>query len=269
MSTPAPTRTRPMGLRPAQSLALALVNCGMAMTSGQVVQAQDTAGSDWSYSVAPYLWGAGLSGQAGTFPNLPPADFDLSFSDVLDNLDGAAMIVGQAWNGRWGISADLQHVKTTSTGSKPEAGIARAELESTTQSFSVQLDYLVYSENGTELWASGGARYWNVETDLTLSDGVNPAVSGSGSDSWWDPVVGLRASMPLGAHLHLNGWAYLGGFGAGSDRMSDVFAGVGYRFGARTAVVGGLRYQSVERRSGSFVWDVEQYGPLIGLSITF
>jgi hypothetical protein len=241
----------------------------LALGLGQSALAQEADGAGWSYVVAPYLWGAGLSGQAGTLPSVPPADFDLSFGDILDSLEGAAMIVGQARNGRWAISADLQHVTTTSTGSNPDAGITRAELDSTTQSLSVHLDYQLYQDDRAQVWVSGGARYWNVETDLRLSDGVNPEVFGRGSDSWWDPVIGLRGSMALGSDFHVRGWAYLGGFGAGSDLMTDVFAGVGYRVADWATLVGGVRYQSVDRQSGSFLWDVEQYGPLVGLSFTF
>lgn len=240
----------------------------LVATTGMSAQAQDSAMSDWTFKVAPYLWGAGLSGKAGTFPNLPPAEVDLSFKDILEDLEGAAMIVGHAQNGPWAISADLQHVKTKSTGSVPDDAVDKAEIRSTTQSLSVHLEYNVRSGGGTEVWVSGGARYWNVDTDLTLSNEMGEA-SRNGSDTWWDPIIGLRGSTPLTENTFFTGWAYIGGFGAGSDFMTDIFAGAGYKFSDRTALVGGLRYQSVDRQSGSFIWDVEQYGPLVGLTFTF
>ncbi|MEM1078722.1 MAG: hypothetical protein AAGI09_09370 [Pseudomonadota bacterium] len=228
---------------------------------------QETDG--WRYQISPYLWGAGLSGEAGVIPGAPPVDVDLSFKDILDDLEIAAMAVGQARKGNWAIQIDLQHVRTKSTGAVASDDVDRAEVDTTTQSFSAQLDYLAYEAAGTELWVSGGLRYWNVDTTLTLEGGDIGVQKARGSDSWWDPVVGLRGRKPLGANSYLTGWAYLGGFGAGSDLMTDVFLGAGYDVTETTSLVGGLRYQSVDRRNGDFIWDVEQAGPLVGLTIRF
>ncbi|WP_424969067.1 hypothetical protein [Dinoroseobacter sp. S76] len=223
----------------------------------------------WRYQLSPYLWGAGLSGEAGVIPGAPPVDVDLSFRDILDDLEIAAMAVGQARKGNWAIQLDLQHVRTKSGGDVPSDDVNSAEVDATTQSFSAQLDYLAYEAAGTELWVSGGLRYWNVETTLTVTGDAIGVQKARGSDSWWDPVVGLRGRMPLGAASYLTGWAYLGGFGAGSDLMTDIFLGAGYEISERTALVGGLRYQSVDRRDEGFIWDVEQTGPLIGLTVRF
>ena len=104
---------------------------------------------------------------------------------------------------------------------------------------------------------------------LTLDPGLAAQQTGRGKDSWWDPVVGLRGRKSIGAKTYLTGWAQIGGFGAGSDFISDVFAGVGYSFSEKTSLVGGWRYQSVDRSDNDFVWDVKQSGPIIGLNITF
>lgn len=229
--------------------------------------AQET--DTWRYQLSPYLWGAGLSGEAGVIPGAPPVDVDLSFKDILDDLEIAAMAVGQARKGNWAVQLDLQHVRTNSSGDVASDGVDSAEVDTLTQSISAQLDYLAYEDAGTEIWVSGGLRYWHVETTLTLTGDAIGVQKARGSDSWWDPVVGLRGRMPLGAASYLTGWAYLGGFGAGSDLMTDIFLGAGYEISDRTALVGGLRYQSVDRRNDGFIWDVEQAGPLIGLTVRF
>jgi hypothetical protein len=49
----------------------------------------------WTFSVAPYAWAAGLSGDTSQF-GLPIVHLDSSFSDILDHLDFAAMAIGEA-----------------------------------------------------------------------------------------------------------------------------------------------------------------------------
>ena len=47
------------------------------------------AASDWQFNLVLYGWAAGLNGQAAVF-GLRPLDVDLSFGEVVQNLDFAA-----------------------------------------------------------------------------------------------------------------------------------------------------------------------------------
>jgi hypothetical protein len=49
----------------------------------------------WTFSVTPYFWAAGISGEAAQF-GLPVVGIDADFSDILDNLDFAAMAIVDA-----------------------------------------------------------------------------------------------------------------------------------------------------------------------------
>ena len=44
----------------------------------------------WTFTVAPYFWAAGLSGDIASF-GLPAIRVDPSFSDIFDHLDFGAM----------------------------------------------------------------------------------------------------------------------------------------------------------------------------------
>ncbi len=107
-------------------LGVALVAIG-AFT--QAAQAQD----NWKWRVAPYLWATSLQGRVATVPGVPPADVDASFSDILDNLDFAGMVVAHGRNGRWGITGDLQYVKLTAESGSlaPTFGKAVVKIENT------------------------------------------------------------------------------------------------------------------------------------------
>lgn len=50
----------------------------------------------WTYAVSPYFWAAGMLGDIAQF-GLPAVHLDPSFSDILKNLDFAAMVVGRSY----------------------------------------------------------------------------------------------------------------------------------------------------------------------------
>ena len=62
----------------------------------------------WHFQIAPYAWLAGLDGSVATLPGLPPADVDIDFyDDILGNINGAFMLVGEARKGRFGLAMDV------------------------------------------------------------------------------------------------------------------------------------------------------------------
>ena len=61
----------------------------------------------------------------------------------------------------------------------------------------------------------------------------------------------------------------IGGFGVSSDFMWDVFGGVGYEVKDWLSLVAGFRATGVDYQEGDFLYDITQYGPLIGAVIQF
>ena len=61
----------------------------------------------WSYSFTPYIFALGMKADVATLPPAPSAEVDVSFGDILDNLDIAFMGVGEARKGKFGIWGDL------------------------------------------------------------------------------------------------------------------------------------------------------------------
>ena len=64
----------------------------------------------WTFTVAPYFWAAGISGDVGLF-GLPPVEVDASFSDIFDHLDFGAMAIGEARYDRYSIFGDIIYTK--------------------------------------------------------------------------------------------------------------------------------------------------------------
>ena len=61
----------------------------------------------------------------------------------------------------------------------------------------------------------------------------------------------------------------IGGFGAGSDFMWDVWGTAGYEINGWLDAYAGFRAMGTRYESGSFEWDVVQYGPTIGAALKF
>ena len=63
----------------------------------------------WSFKVLPYIWMSGLTGDVASLPGTPPASIDVSFIDVLENLDIAGFIVGEARHGDLFFQGELAY----------------------------------------------------------------------------------------------------------------------------------------------------------------
>jgi hypothetical protein len=245
-----------------------LAACAIIVSAGPGYS-EGNSPESWTFQVSPYLWGAGLSGQVGTLPGLPPANVNSSFSDILSNLDFGGMVIANAHKGRFGVTADLQYIKLSSGSQSLQPSFASESIKARNTLISVMGEYKMSDSSTSELWFSAGARYWSVKTELDLAAGTLPSQSLSGKDSWVDPVIGLRGRWDISEKTYLTGWAYAGGFGVGSESMGDVFGGIGYRFSPLTSGVVGYRWLSVDRDTPGFLYDVTQKGLIAGLKFTF
>lgn len=230
---------------------------------------EQTRAQDWSFTISPYFWGAGQEGTAALLPGTPPSEFELSFSEIFDNLDGSAMIAATAQHGDFSISGDIQAIRLKVNGDTPGVPPGGTGLETENMIISLGGNYRVIDSPQAQLWAGAGLRYWRVNNTLRYSDGMGGIIAASGRNSWVDPILGLRGRYSLGERSALVGWAYLGGFGAGSDLMTDLFAGYNYSFTNVTSLSVGWRHLTVDRTDNDFVYDVSQTGPLLGLSFGF
>jgi hypothetical protein len=242
--------------------------CVLSVISFAGASAAQEADEGWRFTLSPYLWGAGISGTSGALPPLPPAEVDLSFSDILDDLRFAGMIAGSAQKGRFGITADIQYVDTQNDGDLRPI-YARTQLTSKTFLATLTGEYAVLATEAATLFVGGGFRVWSVETDLKLRGGPAADRGVDHNDTWVDPVLTLRGEANLSERWFVAGWAGVGGFGVGSDIMADLFGSVGYRITPATSVSVGYRWMKVDRDEDGFLYDVEQQGPMAGMTFRF
>jgi len=221
----------------------------------------------WTYSVTPYFWAAGLSGQTSQF-GLPVVDIDADFSDIFDNLDFAAMLIGEARNGRYSLFGDIIYTKLSSGAATP-LGIAATSVDVEASTFAglAGAGYSVIEGPSGRFDVVGAVRVWSVDTDISFDGGVFDGQTRSDGATWVDGLVGVRGNYWLTPRLYLMGWGLVGAGQADLDW--DVMAGLGYRINDTFSATLGYRALGVDYSDDGFLFDAVQQGPIAGLSIRF
>lgn len=247
----------------------ALTLC-LAPSEGRTQTGAPTAGTpDWTFTLAPYAWMAGLKGDLGTLSGLPPAEVDVSFGDIIESTEIAAMLAGEARRGRWGLLLDLVYLDLSEDAEGPGPFFGGAELQSKTLFATLSGAYRVLESDRVALDVLAGVRPWYLDTELELSAGLLAARSTSDTEAWVDPLVGARVSVALGGGFSLTGAADIGGFDVGSDITWQALATLNYRLRDWLWLRAGYRHLEVDYEDGGFSYDVEMSGPIIGAGMRF
>lgn len=259
-------------MRTCDNLVLAASALLLAGLAGEV-QAADIAPppeeSDWVFTGAAYLWGAGIDGQAGLF-GFPPQDVDLGFADVVEKLDGAIMVAGQLRKGAFSIGADVAYAKLSTNVGTP-FGIAASDIDVSAKTFmgTAVLGYSVFDSGTANLDLVAGGRLWSVSTDFDFNGGILDGAHAGDEATWLDPVVGAKFRADITDNAYLAGWGMVGGFGVASHMMWDVMGGIGYNITDSFSLFGGYRAVSVDYEHDGFVYDVVQQGPIVAGAFRF
>jgi hypothetical protein len=200
---------------------------------------------------------------------LPVIDIDADFSDILDNLDFAAMAIVDARHGRYSIFGDLIYTKLSADSATPR-GILATSVDVTAETFAglIGAGYSVLEGPSGHLDIVGGIRVWSVDTDVSFSGAFLDGRSFSDGATWVDGLVGVRGNYSFTPQFYFTGWALIGAGGADVDW--DVAGGVGYRINERFSATVGYRALGVDySNDDGFLFDVVQQGPIMGLTIRF
>jgi opacity protein-like surface antigen len=226
---------------------------------------------DVEFRITPFFWAAGLNGTIGTRRNLPAVDVDIEFHEILRNLDFAAMLAGEYRSGAWGFLADLTYVAISVERDRDlvarAPGFTSAALSSKTFTATATGFYRFFDNGTVSADLLAGARVWSISTDLDLQlAGVLP-VSASSTQTWIDPVGGVRIHANLGNGFGLSAY---GDIGAASSRLTwQLRATIDYAFNENWSASIGYRHLAVDYRRGGFVYDTSLSGPIAGVSYRF
>ena len=200
------------------SILLALLAAaGVILAAPQATAQSNSEG--WQFTIAPYLWAAGMDG------SITVARFeegiDASFSDITSNLDIAGMLHFDMQNEHWVVTSDLVYVDLGA-----DADVTRGTESATVKQtlFEVAGGYRV----SPALTVLAGARWVGLETWLRY-EGQHIEREVDEGKSWIDPFVGVHLKAPLAERWWLGVHGDIGGFGVGSDLAWQAYADIGFK----------------------------------------
>ena len=219
----------------------------------------------WEFGGAAYLWASGMESTSASGDEV-----EVSFSEVLENLDGGLMGILSAQKGRWTLIGDfiylsLQDYISSSAniiGIPTEVNID-AELEGFVSTVGVA--YRIVNDDTTSLDLLVGARYISLDLDLDLDVGLSATKY---SESWnaLDAIIGGQLLVDLSEKWYLSLYADIG---TGDSKVTwQAWPGVGYRFRSVDAVLA-YRHLEWESDGGDILDDMNFNGPMLGVKFRF
>jgi hypothetical protein len=146
-------------------------------------------------------------------------------------------------------------------------GFSSAALKSRTFTATATGFYRVYDGGALTADVLAGGRVWSISTDVDLLVAGALAISTGSSQTWVDPVAGVRFHAELGNGFGLSAY---GDIGAGSSRLTwQLRATLDYRFDQNWSASIGYRHLAVDYRRDGFIYDTSLSGPIVGVSYRF
>ncbi|MBN8999130.1 MAG: hypothetical protein J0H54_06960 [Rhizobiales bacterium] len=221
----------------------------------------------WQFTVAPYVWTAGVSGNL-SYAGIPLVHLDAPFSSLLDDLNFGGMLVGEARYDRFVLFSDLIDLNLSrGYGVKPLGVPIDLDIGLNLFEWTPMLGYSVIKTDTWNVDVMGGARFWSVDLDTSLNVANLLTLDADASEVWADAMVGVKSQYALTSKLFVAGWALAGA--GGSTLTWDLMGSVGYKFTDSFWGMAGYRAQAVDYESNSLTFDTTMQGPILGAAFKF
>ena len=225
--------------------------------------------SSWDFRLTPYAWFAGFKGDVASVPSLggDPIYVDISASDAFSDTEASLALVFEGKKGKHGFLTDFLYSDMRANTALIDGHPVTLDSISKTTLFSAAYMYELYNSESAVIDLYGGARYWQIDTDLSLNV-ITPSIGHK--ESWVDPLIGIKGRTALGdTKFYATAIATVGGFGAGSDLFYDLSAHLGYQWSESIGTTIGYRMYDLDYENDGFVYDVRQEGWIFGLTWAF
>lgn len=221
---------------------------------------------EWKHEFAPYLWATGMDGTAGVAS--VDASVDVGFGDILENLEMAFLGTYRASKGPLSLTMDVVYMGLGQTVKGP-GGLVTADIDMDQTAVEGTVGWALTEQ----LVAFGGLRYVDLSVEVQARSPPGDLRTAKGSESWVDPVIGARYTIPFADSWSLNLRGDIGGFGVGSDFAWQAMATLRWQATERLGVLGAYRYFDMDYEDGSgagrFKYDMTISGPVLGIAFTF
>jgi hypothetical protein len=219
--------------------------------------------SGWKVDGTFYFLGASMSGDVSV--KGVGVDVDTDFSTIVENLEFGAMGVLRFNKGAWSLATDVSYMGLGMGKNGSSADLDQWCVEpSVGYRLSEYIEFL------------GGVRYMSAEIATTVALPARPALTASGKEDWWDPIVGVNLTLPFNKTTHLNLRADIGG-GHDAGLTWQVFPAVNWKFSPTGSMHAGYRWVYADYKNSEgcacglhyFRYDVLTQGPQLGVTFRF
>jgi len=236
---------------------------------------------EWQFSIAPYLWFVGLTGDMAI--NGKGFEVNADFGDIWDQLDFAFQIRVEAMKKNYFVFIDETYMKLSINENieldLPVPGAANIDVGIKMNTLEFGGGYrLVAPKPSLPIYFDlyGGGRWWIVDITQKISFLNLPDLNSDQNEKWVDIIVGARIIALLTENLIAIVRTDIGGFNLGfSSKFTwNIVANLGWDTGWRgfTPYVG-LRTMYVDYENGSgndfFRYNVWMSGIQTGLAFVF
>ena len=242
------------------------------LANAAIVQNASAQGSlaetdTWDFTLAPYLLFPHMNGQTGIGDAL--ADVDVGPGDIFERLDFGAMLFLELANRDWSVSFDGLYMNLGESGMTPVTG---RDVEVDLKQSGLQLTALRRIASWAEIGL--GARLNTLDASIEVAPGeILPGTEALNTETWFDPLIATRLTVPDAGKWDLGLRGDVGGFGVGSSFAWQVVPFAGYRFSRLFELLVMYRALGMDYESGSdstlFVYDMRIFGPQVGLVFRF
>ena len=240
----------------ALALAAALAAAGIAR-----------ADEPWRIEATPYLWAAGMKGDAGV-GRLAVDGVETSFTDITKNLRIGFMGSLEARKGDAGVFFDVVYMKLDVDHAAPAPFLGDVQARPTQGAYTGAFTCRV-SKGPMAVDVFAGVRVNDVKLDLALS---SSALAPQGrrvvrSRTWTDGFLGARVEVPLAPRWTFTAYGDVGQ--GGSDSTWQVMAGANYTLSPTMVAKFGYRQVRVDYHRDDFLFDMTSGGLYGGVSAQF
>jgi len=246
-----------------------------AFMAPQPALSGQASSGEWQFSGDLYMWAPAIKGETAQ-----GGDIDISFNDIIDNLDLTFMAGLAARKDKFSFLLDVIYMDledssnyTLTRGPFGLRSLSITNLEMTAWVVTPAAAYNVLNTDLIEINLLAGARYLYLKTEADLvrqgpleTIRFSPSVSGH----VWDGIVGARGNIKLNKQ-----WTMPFHFDVGAgdtDLTWQAFGGVEYKF-TNLSMVAGYRHLEWDfddnDTGGELFDDLYISGPVIGFRYFF
>jgi hypothetical protein len=233
-----------------------------SLVSAEVLEKSE----NWKSFLSLYGWLPAITGDVKV--KGLESDLDISYSDVLSNLDIFVMGHYEGFKGHWGIMVDGMYARVEAEKEHPQGAVpGRRQLKFTQSLVELAIPYrMSWNPVVADVFIGGRYNYINMEISV-------PSIPVKKDDTlaFVDPIVGGRVFIPLSKSWYLGLRGDIGGFGLGnaSDLALNGNAFFNWQASPVFSVQLGYRALYMKYNEGENEWNGTQHGPWLGLGFSF